>query len=388
MLSRLTLHNFRNLADAEVVIPEAGMVIIGGNGHGKSNFLEAVAYLSLLRSVRGARDADCVRFDAQQFHVRADCTGSARFNSVGIGFDRVTKTKRVTLDGVVQPRLSSALGAVPSVSFSPSDVALVSGGPSERRRYLDVVLSLTVPPYLSALQKYRSALLQRNAELRQAQRLGRQSRHNTDIEDRIAAWEPLLAHSGAQILVWRAGFAGTHAALFTSLADSIGEYSPLTLAYEPSALSGGVGIGPGSDAATVSETESALLAAYAEERHHEMRRGTTLVGPHRDDVQIILDRRELRTFGSAGQQRSAAIALRFLELHALQNSLGVTPLLLLDDPFAELDSRRASRVLGLLSDSHPGQIFLTVPRMEDVPAEFTRLERFTIASGVLTPLVA
>lgn len=363
------------------------MVIIGGNGHGKSNFLEAVAYLSLLRSVRGARDADCVRFDAAQFHIRGDCTGSARFNSVGIGFDRVTKTKRVTLDGVVQQRLSSALGAVPSISFSPSDVALVSGGPSERRRYLDVVLSLTVPQYLSALQKYRSALLQRNAELRQAQRQGRQFRHKTDIEDRIAAWEPILAHSGAQILVWRAGFAGTHAALFTSLADSIGEYSPLTLRYEPSALSGSVGSGPGGDTGTVSETESALLAAYAAERHHEMKRGTTLVGPHRDDVQIILDGRELRTFGSAGQQRSAAIALRFLELRALQNALGVTPLLLLDDPFAELDSRRASRVLGLLSDSHPGQIFLTVPRMEDVPAEFTRLERFTIARGVLTPLI-
>ena len=127
-----------------------------------------------------------------------------------------------------------------------------------------------------------------------------------------------------------------------------------------------------------------LVRALAHQRPQEMRRGMTLVGPHRDELVLLLDGRELRTFGSAGQQRSAAIALRLLELTTLRDAIGGTPLLLLDDPFAELDVGRAGRVLALLEDTGVDQVLLVVPRVEDIPSAFTRLERRTMRDGVLT----
>ena len=129
---------------------------------------------------------------------------------------------------------------------------------------------------------------------------------------------------------------------------------------------------------------AAFTQAMEQQRPNEMRRGMTLVGPHRDELALLLGGRELRTFGSAGQQRSAAIALRLLELATLRDAIGGTPLLLLDDPFAELDLRRAGRVLSLLEDSGVDQVLLAVPRVEDIPEAFTRLERRTMRDGVLT----
>jgi DNA replication and repair protein RecF len=120
------------------------------------------------------------------------------------------------------------------------------------------------------------------------------------------------------------------------------------------------------------------------QRSTEVRRGITLVGPHRDELHLQLGGRDLRTFGSAGQQRSAAIALRLLELATLRGALGYSPLLLLDDPFAELDLGRAGRVLDLLEDAGASQVLLAVPREEDIPLAFTRLDRRTMRDGALS----
>ena len=130
----------------------------------------------------------------------------------------------------------------------------------------------------------------------------------------------------------------------------------------------------------------AYRRAYTQQRTQELRRGVTLVGPHRDDLQLLLGGRDLRTFGSAGQQRSAAIALRLLELATLRDAVGYPPLLLLDDPFAELDLGRAGRVLALLEDAGASQVLLAVPRVEDIPAAFTRLEQRAMCDGLLQPL--
>src|SRR5690606_2346397 len=129
----------------------------------------------------------------------------------------------------------------------------------------------------------------------------------------------------------------------------------------------------------------ALEEGLAMRRTHDLRRGVTSVGPHRDDLALVLDERELRLFGSAGQQRSASIALRLLEAETLRIHVGAPPLTLLDDPFAELDARRAERILGLLGESGLGQVMLAVPRVADIPAEFTRLERHGMIDGQLVP---
>ena len=130
---------------------------------------------------------------------------------------------------------------------------------------------------------------------------------------------------------------------------------------------------------------AALALALAATRTLDMRRGLTHAGPHRDDLALALDGHDLRLFGSAGQHRTAALALRLLEWATLRDAIGGVPLLLLDDPFAELDARRAERVLALLGEGGLGQVVLAVPRDADIPADFTRLARYRVCDGVLAP---
>ena len=385
-LERLALRDFRNFERLDLALPADGLAVVGENGHGKSNLLEAVYYLHLLRSVRGARDAELVRFGAGAFHVSAQVAVPApdrpTARAVAVGFERAGKRKRVRLDGAEPPRLSDALGAVPSVIFAPVDVALVAGSPSERRRYLDVVLALTSRRYLAALQAYRGALVRRNAALRDAARTGRG-------EGRATVWEPALAEHGAVLWADRRAWVARWRAEFAGLCAAIGERAPVAMGYT-TALGVAGAPPPACDAEPFAATPDVVAAArasieraLAEKRPLDFRRGLTHAGPHRDDLDLVLAGRDLRVFGSAGQQRTAAIALRMLEAATLREHLGCEPLLLLDDPFAELDARRAHRILELLGAAGLGQTLLVVPRATDIPEELTRLTRTTICDGVL-----
>ena len=361
-LCRLAVRDFRNIERLDLALDPAGLAVVGENGHGKTNLLEAIYYLQLLRSVRGARDPDLVRFGTDGFHVAGTLSPDGR--EVAVGFARQGKRKRARLNGAEPPRLSDALGALPSVIFSPGDVQLVAGAPSERRRYLDVVLALTSRPYLAALQTYRAALSRRNAALRDVARTGAG-------EGRAAVWEPALAEQGAVLWRERVRWVDERRAEFARLCDAIGERAPVTMRYA-------TGL-PATD-----DPAAALAAALAAKRSLDVRRGVTHAGPHRDDLELALGGRDLRLFGSAGQQRTAAIALRMLESQTLRDRTGSAPLLLLDDPFAELDARRAHRILALLADAGMGQVLITVPRAVDIPAELTSLERREIRDGVLS----
>jgi DNA replication and repair protein RecF len=369
VLGALALRDFRNLARLDLGFPSAGAVVVGENGQGKSNLLEAIYYLHLLRSVRGARDVDVVRFGAPGFHISARTSGGA-YHELSAGFERQGRRKRVKLDGGEPPRLSDALGALPCVLFSPADVDLVAGAPSSRRRYLDILLALSSRPYLAALQRYRAALAQRNAALRETLR-GTGAR----AEQRVAVWEAPLAEHGAVLWRDRVAWSEQCGARFAELCAAIGEQAPVAMRYTTS-------LEPSS--ASVQDIADALTRALEQRRGLDMRRGITHAGPHRDDLALTLDGRELRAFGSAGQQRTSAIALRLLEAETLRERLGAAPLFLLDDPFAELDARRSSRILDLLADQGMGQTLLTVPRESDIPPALSSLARWRIAGGVIT----
>lgn len=364
-LDSISIRDFRNIERADLTIPPDGVALVGDNGQGKTNFLEAIAYLELLRSMRGVRDRDLVRFGAAAFHVAAASRGTA-VQRVSVGVERTGK-KRVTLDGVDTPRLTDALGALPSVCFSPADIALIAGAPAERRRYLDIALALSSKRYLAALRQYRAALARRNAALREAARPGARS-------SSIAAWEPALAEHGAVLVEERRSWVAGGTAEFTRLCSEIGERAPMQIAYE-------------SPLADAPDVRGALADALQRGREHDARRLITHAGPHRDDLAVTLGARDLRLVGSAGQQRTAAIALRLLEAATFRTRGGAQPLLLLDDPFAELDRKRASRVLGLLEESSAkglGQTILCVPREDEIPRAFTRLERWTIRDGFVS----
>jgi len=370
-LESLVVRDFRNLARVELVVPAAGLVIVGPNGHGKTNLLEAIHYLHILRSVRGARDPDLVRFGGDAFHLAARVRGGA-VDEVRVGFVRGAKRKKVVLDGAEIVRLADAFGALPSVMFSPRDVELVAGPPAERRRFLDITLATTSRRYLTALQRYRAALVRRNATLRDALR-----RHVSDAASRVAVWEPALAEAGATLWCERHRWSQWAAPRLGELCQAIGERQRVSLEYHTTLT---VSAEEAEDEALVRER---LAAAFARDREQDLRRSLTHSGPHRDDLVLRLGGRSLRSFGSAGQQRTSAIALRLLERETLQERTGRTPLVLLDDPFAELDVERARQILRVLAEGAPGQTFLVVPREDDVPAAYTTLARHTIRDGVL-----
>ena len=368
VLRTLALRDYRNLARADLDFPAAGAVVIGDNGQGKSNLLEAVYYLHLLRSVRGARDADVVRFGAAGFHIACRTEGGVH-HEISAGFERQGKRKRLKLDGAEPERLSDALGALPCVLFSPADIELVAGAPSARRRYLDILLALSSRAYLGALQRYRHALAQRNAALRDA------LRSSGATEQRVAVWEAPLAKHGAVLWRERMAWADQAAPRFASMCARIGESASVSLRYATS-------LQPASD--ETADVETALARGLEERRPLDVRRGLTHTGPHRDDLALLLGGRELRAFGSAGQQRTGAISLRLLEGETLRERLGRTPMLLLDDPFAELDVHRSSRILALLAEQAMGQTLLTVPRESDIPPELSQLARWRIADGIVS----
>ena len=363
-LESIAIRDFRNLERVDLELPPEGVALVGDNGHGKTNFLEAIYYLEILRSVRDTRDQDLTRFDTSGFHISA-ITKSPREHQIAVGFDKTIKRKRVTIDGASPRRLSDALGSLPSVMFSPRDLELVGGAPTERRRYIDLVLALTDRRYLNALQHYRANLVRRNAALRDAARRGGRS-----ADERVAVWEPALAEHGTVLIEARAKWVEDSAAEFTRLSEMIGEQGRSTMRY----------ISPFVESEA---RHDVLLAAFEQKRELDIRRGLTHVGPHRDDLELTLDGRELRLFGSAGQQRTAAIALRMLEAATLREQAGAEPILLLDDPFAELDTKRSARILELLQQGGLGQTILAVPRESDIPVELMKLDRLSIRNGVI-----
>lgn len=364
----IRLRQFRNFAGLELRFPAQGAAIIGDNGSGKTNLLEALHYLEIFRSFRGAPDEQLVRFGADAFHARGvfeDAT-SGRLVEITAAYEPRTRRKRVTIDGVEADRLGDAIGRVGSVIFSPSDVSIVEGAPGERRRFLDIVLSLNVRGYLDALQRYRSVLRQRNALLKQ----GRGS-------DALASWNAGLVESGARVIVARHAWIRSHADRFGDLYGAIGGTAGV-LRFECDVPL------PDEDAVSVDTVSAAFSARLERVEQRERDRGVTLAGPHRDDVALLMATAEgdvdLRQFGSGGQKRTAAIALRMIEAETVRHARGFQPLLLLDDVFAELDPGRSRRILELLSGSRHGQVVLTAPKESDV------LIDELVADGVVAPL--
>ncbi len=361
------MRGFRNLADADIAVPDAGLVVVGPNGHGKTSLLEAALYCQVFRSVRGAADRQLVRWGADGFHVAVDTDGSvAADRSVGTavaaGYDARTGEKRVTVEGKPPEHPAEAIGIVRGVVLSPLDVQLVAGGPRERRRFLDVLLSLTVHGYVEALARYRRALRHR-------------ARASTA---ELPSWDRMLAERGAVLVGARRAWAAKWCARYAELCAAVGERGASTLAYQPS---------------VAGEGAEAIFAALERQRARAEGRGAlairTLAGPHRDELRLELDGRDLRHYGSAGQQRTAALALRLCEAESLRDATGAGVGVCLDDAFAELDAERSARLAALIEGFTAGggaQVLAAVPKASDLPAGLSagRLEVRQMREGRLT----
>jgi DNA replication and repair protein RecF len=263
------------------------------------------------------------------------------------------------------------------VIFSPSDVEIVSGSPGARRRFLDIVLSLALPGHLALLQRYRQALGQRNALLRQGA-----------PRPLVESWDAGLIGAGSRIIAARRRWVEERAATFAARSATIAGGAPSALAYEPSVPLDD--IDGDSDAAVerIAERFAAELSRVAE---REQRRGMTMVGPHRDDLRLTASAEgrsapiDLRTYGSGGQQRTAAVALRMVEAETLQVARGREPIILLDDVFAELDAGRSRRILEWVEAEEGGQVILTAPKPSDFELRGGSLAEWRIDAGIIQP---
>ncbi len=381
-LKHLSLRHFRNLGSQELEVPAEGFALIGANAQGKSNLLEAMYYLETFRSFRGARDEQLVAFDDESFRVVAGAErtaedgapGTARGSGDSRADDAVEvaaaylkrgRKKKVTVDGREPDRLSDALGRLGMVVFSPSDVLLVNEGPSERRRFLDMVLSLNADGYLRALQEYRHVLAQRNAALRDDQ-----------PSELVELWNASLVDAGAHVMLHRARWIDERAPLFAELYAVVSGGQTAMPSYRPSVSYEG--------APTADTVADAFREALGRARSRERRVGTTVVGPHRDELVISLEGDEgleVREYGSGGQRRTAALTLRLVEADTIREARGLEPIVLLDDVFAELDEGRSERILHLMEGRRTGQVILTAPKESDVRLHRDRLPRWRIAGG-------
>ena len=385
----MIVRNYRNFGELRLELPAAGAMIIGPNGSGKTNLLEAIYYLEIFRSFRGARDAELVRFGEDVFRVEGSVRDGGSSEELAAAYQKTGRRKKVERDGSESERISDALGALGAVVLSLEDADLVCGSPGRRRRFLDILLSLVAPGYLASLQRYRAVLAQRNEALRQG------------ALDLVDVWTEGLIDPGARVMAEREAWIAAVAPAFeTYHADIAGGWTG-ALSYEP-ALGGrgadDVGAGNGSVAESradysargrVSGWAAALEAAMRDNADRDRRRGSTQAGPHRDDLVIRAvvegsgEDRDLRTYGSGGQQRTAAIALRLVEADTLREKLGRDPIYLLDDVFAELDRDRAERVVRLLDEGRSGQVLLTAPKPADVELRGGGLARWRIREGVV-----
>jgi DNA replication and repair protein RecF len=390
-VAHLSLTDFRSYESADLGLDPGVTAFVGPNGHGKTNLVEAVGYVATHASHRVASDAPLVRHGATRAIVRAVIVRDERRALVELEINP-GRSNRARLNRSPASRPRDVLGLLQSVLFAPEDLALAKGDPSERRRFLDDLLVARAPRFAGVRADYDRVLKQRGALLRTAasKRPGRrQSARRQDSEAAFAAagasdvtstldvWDAHLARVGAELLaarlelveVLRPLAAKSYAALAPSSAAA-------DLAYR-STLS--------TDSADLGTTDREALAdrlraALVEVRAAELERGVTLVGPHRDDLDLRLGELPSRGYASHGESWSFALALR-LAAYDLLRADGGDPVLILDDVFAELDSQRRRRLAEIVAPAE--QVLITAAVPEDVPAELSGA-RFDVADGSVT----
>src|SRR3954468_6911920 len=371
----LSLTDFRSYEAAELELTPGVTALVGPNGQGKTNLVEALGYLAGLGSHRVATDAPLVRAGAERAVVRGAVHRDGRDVRVEV---EITpgKANRARLGGAPVPRPREILGTLRTVLFAPEDLAMVKGDPSERRRFLDELLVARAPRYAAVRADYDRVLKQRNALLKSAgaaRRAGGSALRTLDV------WDSHLATAGAELLAGRLelveGLLPLVEKAYTAISGGSG---PAGIAYRSSLDDAGEPVGsPGTDRDVLA---AALAAALAGVRDQELDRGVTLVGPHRDELVLSLGDLPAKGYASHGESWSFALALR-LAAYDLLRSDGIEPVLVLDDVFAELDAGRRDRLAALVADAT--QLIVTCAVPEDVPSTL-RGVRYDVGLGSVT----
>ncbi len=427
-LTRLALTDFRSYAAVDLSLGPGVSTLLGANGQGKTNFVEAAAYVATLGSHRVAGDAPLVRRGAERAILRAAIVSPQRDSLVEIEINP-GRANRARLNRVPVPRPRQVLGVLRTVLFAPEDLAVVKNDPEQRRRYLDELLVASAPRYAGVRADYERVVRQRTALLksararsgsraltraggprgdrgprdhRTAQKESTAQEESTDQEETggegmglagaLDAWDEHLALKGAELLAGRIDLtAALRPLVAKAYAEVSGEVGEASITYRQSSVGqepggpGDAGQEPSASPGGAPQADRAVLAdglreALDRSRPDELERGICLVGPHRDELELRIGDLPARGYASHGESWSMALALR-LAGYDLLRADGDDPVLILDDVFAELDSGRRERLAGLVGGAQ--QVLVTAAVPADVPAVLAGA-RFEVAAGVIT----
>ena len=339
---RAKLNHFRNYASCEFEPCSGVNVLLGDNGQGKTNLLEAMYLCCTGRSHRTRQDRELIGWDADFASVQVQAEKNDGSHEVEIIMPAMGK-RRIKIAGREASRSGELMGHVTGVLFSPEDLRTVKDGPAERRRMIDMTLAQLKPAYYYALQRYNRALKQRNEVLRAANL-------NPSLMATLDMWDEQLASAGSELMCHRRSYIQQlSAAAEETYAEIAGGREKLTVRYQPSVTLGD----------DVRSNMDALIAV----RESDVRRMTTSVGVHRDEVMLCIDGREVRSFGSQGQQRTTALSLRLSEMMVMKDEMGEWPVLMLDDVMSELDPSRRRQLIARLEGI---QTIVTCTDMDDL----------------------
>ena len=353
-LAHLRLRDFRNYLRLDADFLPGFHLLLGDNAQGKTNILEAIYLMATLRSFRGVGSAQMIRHGQKGYFVGGKVLGTVERE---IKMYWSARERNLALDGRPVKKLGDYLGTLRTVVFCTEDLQLVKGTSRTRRRFLDLLLSQTEPGYLALLQRYMHCLRSRNALLKQ-------SLPNVASLDSFSAE---LVKLGNELIRHRRELIPKLSPLarlaYRRISHDAGE---LRIAYEPG-------------------VKEDFTVELAQGRDRERRYRSTLIGPHRDDLQLLLHEKSAAQFGSEGQKRTLAIALKMAQAEYLTGLHGSAPVLLIDDVMGELDAKRRSGLLPLLERAREtsGQVFMTCTE-ENWPRELGReLQRWTVKAGTL-----
>ncbi|ALF53241.1 recombinase RecF [Nostoc piscinale CENA21] len=355
-LKTLQLRQFRNYQDQKVEFNAAKAILVGNNAQGKSNLLEAVELLATLRSHRMARDRDLIQDGAEFAQINASLERDVGISDLTLTLRRNGR-RSVAINGEIVRRQMDFLGVLNAVQFSSLDLELVRGSPEVRRNWLDTLLIQLEPVYAHILHQYNQVLRQRNAFLKKNQESALAlNTQNTQL----ALWDAQLATTGTRVIRRRDRAIQRLAPIAAAWHASIsGSTEILEIKYSPNIPL---------EQQQPEQVQQAFLNKIQQRAVAELYRGTTLVGPHRDEVELTINQTPARQYGSQGQQRTLVLALKLAELQLIEEVVKEPPLLLLDDVLAELDPYRQNQLLDAIQDRF--QTLITTTHLSSFDAQW------------------
>lgn len=358
-IDHLIFNNFRNLKNDSICPDENINVFYGQNAQGKTNILEAMWLFTGGRSFRGAKDRDLINFENSKSEIEMDFFSKERDQSATI---TIEKNKRSAVLNDVEKKSATALiGSFCAVVFSPVHLSLVKDGPAGRRRFVDAALCQIKPSYASLLMRYNHTLLQRNTLIKDI-------RYHRELIDTLDIWNSNLARYGSLIIKNRINYIEKLKDISKEIYSGISsEKESFDIKYKTCSY----------DELSVADIELILLEEYKKKLDDDIKCGFTNTGPHRDDIDMFVDKKLARSYASQGQQRSCVLSLKLAESEILKLSIGEKPVILLDDVMSELDNKRQDYILNSIKDF---QVFITCCEPSAV-LRLSKGKKFEIVDG-------